>query len=420
MVFPGGWNYYKEYEQPGSNDGELINYQVNITVEHITDKMRDDYGDIRFTLNDNTEIPYHLVNYTEAEAHFVVKIPSIPTTGITLRMWYGNPSATTTSNPKNVYNAYITGENDETNLFTLVDIKNSGMNASFTYNSVNHHYSLKTTYNDFIFAKINSLDNKANLKLKANIYRYSNTGNDQGGLIARQKASGTWIGGRYDNFRLYMTQYLNGTQVDKDSDSYNFPRYQWFTVELVVIGNSADVYWYDSNGVLVHSESTSTLDASIDSGSWGLLAGYNTNSEAWFKNIVACEVTSNPPGDGVWGDEIRIAPDVISSDYSINIFKQSSINDTRQPINEYVSSEPIIIISNPRTVIDNILIQNNFSLIDSRTVIDNILIQNNFSLIDPRTIIDNTLIWNNFLLSDSRTAVDSILYAYYFHLLILE
>jgi len=130
MVFPGGWNYYKEYEQPGSNDGELINYQVNITVEHITDKMRDDYGDIRFTLNDNTEIPYHLVNYTEAEAHFVVKIPSIPTTGITLRMWYGNPSATTTSNPKNVYNAYITGENDETNLFTLVDIKNSGMNAS--------------------------------------------------------------------------------------------------------------------------------------------------------------------------------------------------------------------------------------------------------------------------------------------------
>jgi len=308
MAFPSGWNYYKEYEQPGSSDGELTDYQVTITVPMVEGKMRNDYGDIRFALEDNTEIPYHLVSYDASSAVFVVKIPVLPIAGSTLRMYYGNPDATTTSDPENVYNAYITGENDETNLFTLVDIYNNGINASFTHDSVNHHYSLKVTSADNVFAKINSLDNKANLKLKANIYRYSNTGNNQGGLIARQKAQNTLLWGRYttDNSKLSLDQGLNGSFTEKDSDSYSFPQNQWFTVELVVVGSSANLYWYDSSGTLVHTESTSTLDASIDNGSWGLLSGYDTDSEVWFKNIIASEMTSNPPGDGVWGDEVSL------------------------------------------------------------------------------------------------------------------
>jgi len=308
MAFPSGWNYYKEYKQPGSSDGELTDYQVTITVQMVEGKMRNDYGDIRFALEDSTEIPYHLVSYDASSAVFVVKIPVLPIAGSTLRMYYGNPDATTTSDPENVYNAYITGENDETNLFTLVDIYNNGINASFTHDSVNHQYSLKVTSADNVFAKINSLDNKANLKLKANIYRYSNTLNNQGGLIARQKAQNTLLWGRYttDNSKLSLVQGLNGSFTEKDSDSYSFPQNQWFTVELVVVGSSANLYWYDSSGTLVHTESTSTLDASIDSGSWGLLGGYDTDSEVWFKNIIASEMTSNPPGDGVWGDEVSL------------------------------------------------------------------------------------------------------------------
>lgn len=107
MAFPDGWNYYKEYSQPGTSDGEKTDYQVDITIEHLMGKMRSDFGDIRFTLTDETELSYHLVSYTASdEALFVVKIPTLPTTGTTIKVYYGNPDATTTSNPANVYLLY--------------------------------------------------------------------------------------------------------------------------------------------------------------------------------------------------------------------------------------------------------------------------------------------------------------------------
>jgi hypothetical protein len=215
MFFPDDWGYYKEYEQPGTVDGDKTDYQVDITVEHVAGKMRSDFGDIRFTLEDLTELSYHLVNYTESdEALFVVKIPTITTTGVTIRCYYGNSSATTTSNPDNVYEYYSSGQTDDSADFTLVDIYNANVNSSLTYDAVNKYYKLKNiTANDMIFAKINALDGKANLKLKTDIYRYSNTANDQGGLIGRKKASNTWIIGRYEVGvnKLDITQGLSGT-----------------------------------------------------------------------------------------------------------------------------------------------------------------------------------------------------------------
>jgi hypothetical protein len=310
MAFPEGWNYYKEYDQPGTADGEQTGYQVDITVTHVTDKMRSDFGDVRFALEDGTELSYHLVSYTaDTTALFVVEIPTLPITGITLRVWYGNASATTTSDPESVYDAYISGASDESSLFTLVDIYNPNINATLTYDSVNDYYKLKNeTANDMIFAKINSLDGKADIKLKADIYRYSNTANDQGGLIGRKKASNTWVIGRYEVGvnKLDITQGLSGTYTEKDSDSYILPQNTWFTLELEIVGTVANLKWYNSGGTLIYSETTSTINAGIDTGDWGLAGGYNTNSERYFKNIIARKTTANPPAAGSFGSEVSI------------------------------------------------------------------------------------------------------------------
>lgn len=310
MAFPEGWGYYKEYDQPGTADGEQTDYQVDITVEYVTGKMRSDFGDIRFTLEDLTELDYHLVSYTASTtALFVVKIPSLPTGGVTLRMCYGNSGAATTSDPDNVYEYYSSGQTDDSADFTLVDIYNANVNASLTYDAVNYYYKLKNiTADDMIFAKINALDGKANLKLKADIYRYSNTANDQGGLIGRKKASNTWIIGRYEVGvnKLDITQGLSGTYTEKDADSYTLAQSTWFTVELEIVGTVANLKWYNSSGTLVHSETTSSINAGIDKGDWGLAGGYNINSERYFKNIIARKTTANPPAAGTFGSETAL------------------------------------------------------------------------------------------------------------------
>jgi len=105
-----GSSYRAEIEILGSIDGELTNYPVNITIPYTEGKMRTDFQDIRFTDNSGiTELDYHLLEVAEEYyAVFVVKIPYIPENPYTTRiyMYSGNPEATTTSNPENVYTFY--------------------------------------------------------------------------------------------------------------------------------------------------------------------------------------------------------------------------------------------------------------------------------------------------------------------------
>jgi len=70
----------------------------------LNEKCRDDFGDIRFTDSDAlTELPYWMEEKVDGiYAIFWVKIPSIPASPdvATIYIYYGNPSATTSSNIK--------------------------------------------------------------------------------------------------------------------------------------------------------------------------------------------------------------------------------------------------------------------------------------------------------------------------------
>jgi len=62
-----------------------------------------------------------------------------------------------------------------------------------------------------------------------------------------------------------------------------------------------------------------------------------------------------------------------------------------------------------RTVIDNILIQNNFMLLDLGTTVDNILLLSYFSLIDSGTIDDNIFIKAYLTIKERRRMIESYL-----------
>ncbi len=110
-----GWSYYRPITIDNTqNSNNLIDYQILVTLDTRTlisqGKMRPDCGDIRFTDSDRTT----LLNYwiepntcNTANTRIWVKVPSIPGRSTkTIYLWYGNPSATSMSNPYNTFLLY--------------------------------------------------------------------------------------------------------------------------------------------------------------------------------------------------------------------------------------------------------------------------------------------------------------------------
>ncbi|MBI2411378.1 MAG: DUF2341 domain-containing protein [Candidatus Kerfeldbacteria bacterium] len=95
------------------------NYPARITVTHATG-MNADFSDVRFTSSDGiTELSYWLESKTNSSnAVFYVKIPTYSSGSATIYMYYGNSSATTTS--------------DISSLFIFADELDSALSSSWT------------------------------------------------------------------------------------------------------------------------------------------------------------------------------------------------------------------------------------------------------------------------------------------------
>jgi predicted ribosomally synthesized peptide with SipW-like signal peptide len=109
---PNWYNFSWYYRVPititNSSGSTVSNYQLKIilnTQSLITaQKMQSTGADIRFTQSDGQTLINNLwvetINTTQSAIW--VLVPSIPTTGTTIYMYYGNTSATTISNPANM------------------------------------------------------------------------------------------------------------------------------------------------------------------------------------------------------------------------------------------------------------------------------------------------------------------------------
>lgn len=72
---------------------DLTSYQIKLILNHDSD-MQPDFDDLRFYDEDGNELSYWVESYTPSGSAIVwVKVPSIPTSGTTIYMYYGNPSA---------------------------------------------------------------------------------------------------------------------------------------------------------------------------------------------------------------------------------------------------------------------------------------------------------------------------------------
>lgn len=110
------WTYRKSHEILGAT-GAGTGYQINIIVHYgsgfdsgnevyCDSKCRTDFGDIRFTSDDDTtELSYWIQEYHSGDyATFWVRIPDDLSSGsVTIYMYYGNAEATHTSNGEHTF-----------------------------------------------------------------------------------------------------------------------------------------------------------------------------------------------------------------------------------------------------------------------------------------------------------------------------
>ncbi len=102
--YDANWACRKPITISGSTSDQT-SYQVRVTVSFVTGKMNSDFSDISFTSSDGaTLIDLWRESYITANtADFWVEVPSIPTIGTTIYMYYGNTIASSASDGWNTF-----------------------------------------------------------------------------------------------------------------------------------------------------------------------------------------------------------------------------------------------------------------------------------------------------------------------------
>ena len=109
-----GWNYRRTVTIDNTSGSALTDYQVKIDLSGLTDPFifgnaNSDGSDVRITSDDGvTEIPFWIEewNVSLMQAIIWVKVPSIPTSGATVYLYYGNNAATSAGNGSNTFSLF--------------------------------------------------------------------------------------------------------------------------------------------------------------------------------------------------------------------------------------------------------------------------------------------------------------------------
>lgn len=89
-----------------------ISFDIGSSALIAANKMQSDCDDIRVTDENGNLIPHWTGNCNTSSTHIWIKIPSLPTGGVTIYFYYGNSAATSTSDVHQTFNFYnepITG-----------------------------------------------------------------------------------------------------------------------------------------------------------------------------------------------------------------------------------------------------------------------------------------------------------------------
>jgi hypothetical protein len=306
----------------GSNSEDATNYVMQLEIDYEEGKMRPDFGDIRFTLDDGTILTYNLVSIQSNKAVFDVKIPSIPQNSqINVNIYTGNPDAIDASNPNLTYLWYDDCQSDKTADYTLVARNMVALNSSIATLSCDSNVggykltALDESPNYEYFAKINSLENIQNLKIQAKIQQ---TGaNAEAGLLLRGTPEANYIipriliQGWNDTYWFDILYGNEGDESSTNHQDYEFSRTAWYKMVASIYGTEISAQTYDEAGNNVTDQIYSFIPADLQSGgACGMAHFTNVNGTyAYFKEIVVSPYINPEPLWGTFSEWTKISLD---------------------------------------------------------------------------------------------------------------
>jgi hypothetical protein len=282
------WSYRKPIVLTDTSGSTLSNYQVRLAVNYVPSKMQSDFSDLRFTSSDEmTTIPYWIESYSASVSAIIwVRVPRILASSSTkIYMYYGNPSAASTSNGAATFEFFddFSGDTLNSNKWTedaVNDITHSvdnyfrfedatkggsGANEYWVYDGTDtgSQYQAKwTPLSQFIIEWKSQLNDLTAAEMGQGMVGIISTGNKVIGVAGHQD----WKGLEFFPERGVITENSAssvGTGVTKLTPA--FPYYSYKTTSTTdvttwkIVYNGATIQFYDNDGFFAEATATSAV-----------------------------------------------------------------------------------------------------------------------------------------------------------------
>jgi hypothetical protein len=324
MGWLSGWLYRKSHViNPASGAG--TGYQVKIIVHYgtgtdsgadvyLNGKCRTDFGDIRFTASDgSTLLSYWMESYVASDnAVFWVKVnDDLSTNAATIYVYYGNPSATTTSNGDATFLFFddFLGTALDPNKWTQITpghtVANSEVWVADPNPSIDQLEGIRSTA---------TISGNFALEVKRNRMRIASQGTAQAPIYLYIDANNRIQVFRYwhslwgwANPEIDKVVAGTGTKLYIDTTSHNESAGTEYVIHAMVakVGQTYKFYWdypLDAQGyVLVYSGSITDFPATqafyIELAAWN-----NADTSSFYTDVVFVRKFTDPePAHGAWG-----------------------------------------------------------------------------------------------------------------------
>lgn len=328
MGWLSGWAYgYPQPVNAGSGSGTDYRVEFDLTMAGLNSHARSDFGDVRFTASDGTtQLSYFLQSYVSGiSAVFIVRIPSdLSTNGTTVWVYYGNASATTTSNEAATYLFFDDATSDKRSSYTTRQLGASGVTYTLTWDSVNQQYYAIPSTLSMDMLEIINVNSSQGYQFQADYKFGSFTGVEVAfGMACRYSASGVYFTTDWNHINSYeklgvykeasplpsgYTRVVDLPAGDKliESSIAAKSTNTWYTFTGRIYGST--IYGSDNLG-----NSTSTTDASFSTGTLGIfIKSQSSPGITYWRNVKISPYTATPPTLGTPGAETIQAPVLVS------------------------------------------------------------------------------------------------------------
>lgn len=304
------WTYKRSHSITSATT--LTNYQVKIRVYrsegtstgdtvYLGSKCLANYGDIRFVASDNTtELPYWMETNAGTYADFWVKVDSI-TTDSSIYIYYGNSSATTTSNGNTTFEFFddFEGTALDTSKWNVADWQGSGGSESVSSGTL--QITSVASNKRAVYGKTQY----ASGILEAHgSYLSPDTGYNWGGAgFANSNTTGYWSELIYTTYKGYRYEIGNSTSGTVTAVSWTSAYFK-----SVLTGSTVDLYiknaYPDSWITLLSGQSNTTAF-------YPALAGYDDklsgSGNFQIDYIFIRTYAATEPTHGAWSAEQEVA-----------------------------------------------------------------------------------------------------------------